>query len=150
MTESTISSMLCVDTNVILRLLLGGPFAEQVDEMWYQWQIKGMRLVAPPLFKYELTSVLRNQVFLQQISPEAGHTALTQALKLNIRYKKLPNLHQLAFAIAEKYRLPTAYDAYFLATAQHCNCEFWTLDQRLYNSVHSQLPWVRTVTAGKL
>lgn len=119
MTESTTSSTLCVDTNIVLRLLLGGPFAEQVDEMWHRWQTEKIQLVAPPLFKYELTSVLRNYVFLQQISPEAGHTALDQALKLNIRYKKLPNLHLLAFALAEKHHLPTAYDAYFLAIAQH-------------------------------
>ncbi len=33
-------------------------------------------------------------------------------------------------------------DAYYLALAEHENCEFWTADTRLLNAINGKLPWV--------
>lgn len=37
------------------------------------------------------------------------------------------------------------YDASYLAVAHLYDCELWTADGRLYNAVHSKLPWVRWI-----
>lgn len=39
--------------------------------------------------------------------------------------------------------ISTIHDAHYLALAQTLDCEFWTADERLYNAVRDQLPWVR-------
>jgi predicted nucleic acid-binding protein len=47
------------------------------------------------------------------------------------------------FALATQFNRPTAYDAQYLAVAERLSCDFWTADERLYNAVKTQLPWVR-------
>ena len=36
-----------------------------------------------------------------------------------------------------------AYDAHYLALAEMLGCEFWNADERLYNTVKDELPWVK-------
>lgn len=56
-------------------------------------------------------------------------------------------LHVSALEFAERFRLRAAYDAHYLALADHLRCEFWTGDRKLFNAVASELPWVRLIGA---
>jgi predicted nucleic acid-binding protein len=47
----------------------------------------------------------------------------------------------------ERFRMPAAYDAHYLALAQWLRCECWTADGRLWNTVKSEFAWVRWVGA---
>ena len=38
-----------------------------------------------------------------------------------------------------------AYDAHYLALAESRQCECWTADERLWNTVKKDLPWVHWV-----
>ena len=49
--------------------------------------------------------------------------------------------------LASQFKLPARYDAHYLALAEREQCEFWTADERLYNSVKDQLSWVRFMAA---
>ena len=46
-------------------------------------------------------------------------------------------------AMAQQFSLPSAYDAHYLALAESRQCECWTADERLWNTVKNALPWVR-------
>ncbi|MBC8099768.1 MAG: type II toxin-antitoxin system VapC family toxin [Armatimonadetes bacterium] len=48
-------------------------------------------------------------------------------------------LYRRAYELAEQLSLPTAYDAQYLAVAEHLGCDFWTADERLYNAVTVQV-----------
>jgi predicted nucleic acid-binding protein len=43
----------------------------------------------------------------------------------------------------ERFSLPSAYDAHYLALAESRQCECWTADERLWNPVRRKPPWVR-------
>jgi len=45
--------------------------------------------------------------------------------------------------LADTHGLRAAYDAHYLALAQHLACDFWTDDQRLLRSLAGALPFVR-------
>ncbi len=45
--------------------------------------------------------------------------------------------------LAERFRRPATYDPHYLALAEREGCEFWTADERLWNAVKADLPWVR-------
>ncbi|MDQ6693713.1 MAG: type II toxin-antitoxin system VapC family toxin, partial [Chloroflexota bacterium] len=45
--------------------------------------------------------------------------------------------------LAKQFDRPRAYDTAYLAVAQMYGCELWTADEKLYNAVGGQLPWVR-------
>lgn len=48
-----------------------------------------------------------------------------------------------ALALANQFNLSATYDAHYLALAERKGCEYWTADERLWNVVKTQLPWVR-------
>jgi predicted nucleic acid-binding protein len=47
--------------------------------------------------------------------------------------------------LADRFALPAAYDAHYLALADWLGGEFWTADRRLAKAVGEALPWVRLV-----
>lgn len=51
----------------------------------------------------------------------------------------------LALRLAQEFNRPRAYDTAYLALAELRRCEFWTADERLYNSVRDRLDWVHWV-----
>ncbi|MEK7215578.1 MAG: type II toxin-antitoxin system VapC family toxin [Chloroflexota bacterium] len=57
----------------------------------------------------------------------------------------LPELHQQALEIADRYRLRATYDAHYVALAQALECEPWTDDLRLMRALDdgaSPLRWI--------
>jgi predicted nucleic acid-binding protein len=50
------------------------------------------------------------------------------------------------FGIMERFALPSAYDdAHYLALAESRQCECWTADERLWDTVKNGLSWVHWV-----
>ena len=48
--------------------------------------------------------------------------------------------------LAHRFGLHAAYDAHYLALAEHEKCEYWTADSRLCNAVKAKLPWVHQLS----
>ncbi len=53
-----------------------------------------------------------------------------------------------AWEITKELRLATLYDAAYLALAKLHNCEFWTADEMLINSLQGKFPWVKWLGAN--
>jgi len=71
--------------------------------------------------------------------------AFANFLRIGIRYSKRRAIFPLAWQLAKQFDRPGAYDAAYLALAQLRGCELWTADERLYNAVSRELPWVKWV-----
>lgn len=53
-------------------------------------------------------------------------------------------------ALAESYRLPSAYDAHYLALAEGLEAELYTSDLKLVEALKVfDVEWVRSVYAGR-
>lgn len=139
------SATVCVDSNLVVRLVLGGPQSESVRRLWEEWILDKKTLIAPPLLAFEVTSVIWREVYLKNLSVEQGRQALAIAFKQTIHMEHPHNLHEKAFDIAFRFNLPQGYDAHYVALAEHFGCELWTLDKRLYNSLNSKLSWIHTI-----
>ena len=70
-----------------------------------------------------------------------------RVLDMPVRLHDEAPLHERALALADRFALPAAYDAHYLALAEHLEAEFWTTDRRLTVKVQSSLPWVHLVEA---
>ena len=137
------NSTVCIDANLVLKLVLGEDDSPRAIALWRHWIETGIQTVAPPLLAYEVTSVLRVKVHRGLLSIASGDEAFTLVHAQGIDYHAPPNLHRRAWELAKRFQRPNAYDMHYLALAEILGCPFWTADERLYNAVKEQLSWVR-------
>ncbi|ACB54344.1 hypothetical protein cce_4998 [Crocosphaera subtropica ATCC 51142] len=141
--------LVCVDANFIVRLVNTQVPNSTLITLWEEWQANQITVVAPTLFYYEVTNALYRMSKAGQITTEQAKEALLDALSFNITlygHQELQNFHQTAFELANQFNLSASYDAHYLALAQHLNCDFYTGDKRLYNTVKNQISWIKLVT----
>lgn len=135
------NSPLCVDANLVIRLV-ADPKDEAVRQMWEQWDADQRRIAAPTLLYYEVSNALYRYQQAGMMSSSAVRMALKAALALPVRLYGDQGLHRRALDLAERFSLPAAYDAHYLALADWLGGEFWTADRRLAQAVQDDLRWV--------
>ena len=140
------SSPLCVDASIVVRLVTVSE-PNPVRTIWIRWLSEGLHFAAPRLLRYEVTNALHRIRRDGELSDHAAQAVLRVALDQPIQLYDDEHLHPRALELSSRLNRPATYDAHYLALAEHLGCDFWTLDERLYNSVRHQLPWVRLVGA---
>lgn len=136
-------SWVCIDANIVIQLVIEEAYSDQARTLWRTWQNEDYQISAPPLLKYEITSVLRKYVSRGLRTLQESRQALQLALAFNIQYLEPVDFHLRAFELADRLGRPAACDTHYLALAEHVGCEFWTADERLVNAVQGVLPWVK-------
>jgi predicted nucleic acid-binding protein len=134
---------LCPDSNLFLKLWIEEPDSEAVQRLIAGWINDDRVLVAPSLFAYEVTSVLRSAAHRQRITAEDASRGLIEFRALDVQLLRPPGLHDRALALATEFQRPNAYDTHYMAIAEELDCEFWTADERLYNAVREGFPLIR-------
>ena len=107
-------------------------------------------MIAPTLLISEVTNILYRAVKRGALPYEDAKLSLKSiifpALTLDMVNVCLPDFFLNVIEQTNKFNLPATYDAHYLALAEREQCEFWTADKRLYNSVKGQLSWVRLMS----
>ena len=137
------NSLVCVDANLIIRVLVPGSLSDLALPLFESWQRATTTLAAPALLAFEVTSTLRRLVFRREISQPQGERALHRFLQINIRLSHQRGIFPLAWQMAQQFNRPRAYDTAYLALAQLRGSDFWTGDEKLYNAVRGELDWVK-------
>jgi predicted nucleic acid-binding protein len=127
-------STVCVDASVIVRFILQ-PEDIAITQLWQSWISQEYKLVAPSLLYYEVTNALYRYQKSGLILPETIRDALDTALSLPIDLVNDAYLHRQARIMADRYRLPAAYDAHYLALSEQMDIDLWTADARLFKAL---------------
>ena len=133
-----------VDASLAVKWVVPEDDSEQALLLLDSWQVGVQRLLAPPLFKAEVTNVLHQKV-LQGVlgrddALEADDTLLSLVGVLD------PNgLYTRALTLASELQLRWTYDALYLALAEAQGCEMWTADRRFVRSVQARYGRVRWI-----
>jgi predicted nucleic acid-binding protein len=138
------SSWICVDANLVIRLV-SDPADEPIQYLWEQWDSERRQISAPTFLYFEVANALYRYHKLGYLSASSVQLAFRAALALPLELHGEPDLHWRALDLAEKFSLPAAYDAHYLALAELLEGEFWTADRWLARTVQSALPWVHLV-----
>jgi predicted nucleic acid-binding protein len=137
------TSWTCVDASVLLKLVLNEADSHLAEALWRSWLTSSLQPVGPFLLPFEVTAVLRKHVHRRTITGEYGLAALRQAMAFDVTLLSFPAIHERAWTLAQELDRPTAYDAHYLALAEHLGCEYWTADKTLCRVAQGRLPWVR-------
>ena len=138
------SNSVCIDASLAVAWLSYERYTAIANALRQEWSEKGVELLGPPVFHAEVTSVLRQQVFFKRILPEEGEEAFSIYLDIPIRIIDGPEVYRQAWRLAKEFNLPVCYDMHYLAVAELEDCEFWTLDRKLVNTVrqNKRVRWV--------
>lgn len=139
----------CIDANLALKLIFHEQDSDLARRLWKKWNEQDTRVIAPILWGYEVTSVIRNRVYRSKLSAELGAEAYTLLHRLPIELMQPAGLHRRAWELACHFNRPAAYDAHYLALAEMAGCPFWTADKRLFNIVQAELDWVHLLADYK-
>ena len=138
-------SDICVDSGFVLAAILSESDTAGVSAQIGRWAQKRDRLIAPPLFQYEIHSVLNQRVRSGEIGSDQRTSGWESVLKLGIVIEMPEDLWKRAWELADRLSQRHTYDMHYLALAEQRNCELWTLDEALLKLVKGG-PWrVRTV-----
>jgi predicted nucleic acid-binding protein len=133
-----------VDANLLIAFGLGDePLHRQASQLLATWQTAKEPLVAPRLFRSEITAVVRKVVYQERLKPEQGRVMLAQLLAYPVEVHEDIELLKEAYELAVRFNRPRAYDTQYLALAERFQCDFWTADERLFNAVQTSLPQVK-------
>src|SRR6266480_7110174 len=143
MTDSVV-----VDASLALKWVLSEADSNTAIALLQTWNIDKIEIIAPALFTYEATNILYRQVVTNKLSYEEVSKLLTRLLSIGIllNFVQHREISIRAMELAHRFGLHAAYDAHYLALAEHEKCEYWTADSRLCNAVRDQLPWVRQLS----
>ena len=137
---------ICPDASLVIRLLLNDKEGTPIDLLWHGWFQAGFNLVAPTLLFYEVSNALYRYVVHGQLTVDEVDKALAAAMQLGIQLYGDASLHQRALSMAQELGLPATYDAHYLVLAKRLGAQFWTADQRLFNTIQGKLAWVNLWT----
>ncbi len=137
------TSLVCVDANVIIRALIPGSLTPQALTLLSTVEESGAEIIGPALLAFEVTSGIRRLVYLRGISAAAGEASFARFLEMNVRLVGGARILSRAWALAKEFNMTRAYDSSYLAVAESYQCDLWTADERLYNVVSRKLTWVK-------
>ena len=137
------NSLVCADASLALKLVLPEPDSALARALWEEWKAEHTLVIAPTLWEYEVTSVIRNRVHRGQLPPDIEEEVFTTLHELPVQLMAPTGLHRRAWELARHFDRSAAYDAHYLALAEMAGCPFWTADERLFNTVREELDWVR-------
>jgi predicted nucleic acid-binding protein len=137
--------IICIDANFIVKLINNPSETSPHLKLWDNWEQNQTQIIAPTLLRYEVTNVFHRMQLAKQLLITEAEEFLNNALSLPIQFDGDQQLHQQAWEIAQQFNLSATYDAHYLALAQRFQASFYTGDKRLFNKVHSALPWIHLV-----
>ncbi|MCL4534794.1 MAG: type II toxin-antitoxin system VapC family toxin [Bacteroidetes bacterium] len=126
---------LVVDASVVLKWFRAEEdLASEAQRLLDRHTADEVTLCAPDLLLYEVGSVLRTKPDLDetQLVSAVDYLQHTEIVVFPITWKLLEQAVRIAFRYAGSHRrLPTVYDACYVALAEALDCEMLTADRRL-------------------
>ena len=117
--------MLVIDTNVVVYLLMDGDYTKAAQDLRRRdpdWRSEAFLLV-------EFTNVLTSSIAAKRMTFSLAQEFLAKAVALlDGKLARIP--HPTVLAVSDRYRV-SAYDARFLALADHLGRRLVTEDARL-------------------
>ena len=136
-----------VDSNIVAAAFIALPYSQKSLLALNHWITNGERLIAPALFEFEITTILRRTEKAGLILDNETNTLLQDIFSLPIQIIA-PTLadHRAAMVWSRRINQAKTYDANYLVLAEKENAQFWSADKRLVNGVRQLgIEWIHQI-----
>jgi predicted nucleic acid-binding protein len=137
--------VIVVDASVVVKWLLVEPHTPKARDLYRDSLAAADPIAAPRLLPFEIANVLRQRMRRTGMPLADARQLMAQFFGFTISLVEPPDLYDRALELAEIRALPAAYDAHYLALAEHHGCTLWTDDQRLSRLVGGTLGYVSPI-----
>ncbi len=144
------SSGVVVDASIAIKWVLREDDSHVAQSLLSEWIKEQVVILVPTLLPYEVTNILYRKARQGEINFDRAKLGITKILRTGLEIADLEDLDSAinirAMELAEKFNLPAAYDAHYLALAEGESYNLWTADTRMWNSVKGRLGWVHNLS----
>jgi predicted nucleic acid-binding protein len=139
------SSLVVIDASMAVKAVLPNPL--QMHCLALVQTFGEVQPAAPALWAHETTSAISKAVYFREITAKEAHLALEKLETLGVHlFVADAEQNRAALDWTIKLKRASAYDSYYLVLSKILECEFWTADRRLYNSLKdAHLGWAHWV-----
>jgi predicted nucleic acid-binding protein len=138
-------SNVVVDASIALKWTINEADSSTALALLAHWNDKEVEVHAPSLLAYEVTNALYRRVRKGEIPFYDARRGLTEIIYKVVEFDcpEDPDFNIRAMELGPQFGLPAAYYSHYLALAERKECELWTADLRMWNSVKGKLDWLR-------
>jgi len=122
-----------IDSSLLIALVSGDDRSPDVHRQFVTWIESDTDLHAPLLVWYEVASGIAQLVFDKKLPEDSVGERLERLGDLPVTAHPLEDRAR-PVEIAIRLKTRKAYDAAYLALAEHLQAELWTLDAKLVNN----------------
>lgn len=144
------SSGVVVDVSIAIKWVLREDDSRVAQSLLAEWIKEQVVILVPTLLAYEVTNILYRKARQSEMNFDRAKLGITKILRTGLEIADLEDLDSAinirAMELAEKFNLPAAYDAHYLALAEGESYDLWTADTRMWNSVKGGLSWVHNLS----
>jgi predicted nucleic acid-binding protein len=137
-------SNVVVDASIALKWTINEADSSTALALLADWTNREIEVHAPFLLAYEVTNVLYRRVRKGEIPFYDASRGLTEIIYkvVEFDFPEDPDFNIRAMELGQQFGLPAAYASHYLALAESKECELWTADLRMWNSVKGKLDWL--------
>lgn len=128
-------AVVVVDASLAVKWLLPEEGSARALELAERWTREGVQAVVPTLFWSEVGNVLYQRVRQGHLDVSQADRLLKELLDFGLTTRSEVAFRRPSLQIAARYRLPSLYDAVYLALAEAEDAALWTADGRLHRTM---------------
>jgi predicted nucleic acid-binding protein len=139
------NSRVVIDASFLLKVLLPEDKSEKAEELWRSWIKDSIKVVAPTLIIFEVSSVLRNKIYRGILENDDARELINQVKHLDLILIYVEDILNLAWEIGEILKPSVLYDCFYIALSKFLDVPLWTADTKLYNSAKGEFPFIKVI-----
>ena len=131
-----------VDASLAVKWVVPQKHTEHALALLDRWQVASERLIAPPIYRSEVTNVVHQYMRRGHLDRSEAADVLDALIDI-VAIGEPEGLYSRALTLANQTQQGSTYDSLYLALAEHEECEMWTADRRFVRGVQRQFTRVR-------
>ena len=145
MAIAPIVETLVIDCSGVVKWELPGEdYANEALELFDDWKAGAVAVHSPDLLPSEIGSVLLRALRRGRMTQAEARSSIQSLLGLPFVLHPSSPLVVRPFEIAQRHN-QRIYDCFYVALAEREGVDLWTGDERLYNALNIQFPFVRFI-----